>query len=170
MTNNQYSEFLQHHGIKGMHWGIRRFQPYPKGHKGGKEVGEAGKSKREKKKNKVERKIEKAYSKYDKERRTANALYAKGDFNKFFSTLPLPKTFYPAIYYKNRANKWYTKADKKMKKVIRLERNGAKYYKKMKKKFDKMDIAMSDDAKRKGEAFLNNMYYRNDMRFARRNY
>lgn len=37
-------EDLYHHGIIGMHWGIRRYQPYPKGHKGGKEVGEAAKS------------------------------------------------------------------------------------------------------------------------------
>lgn len=35
---------LQHHGIKGMHWGIHRFQPYPKGHKGGKEIGEAARN------------------------------------------------------------------------------------------------------------------------------
>lgn len=35
---------IQHHGIKGMHWGIRRYQPYPKGSKSkGKEVGEAAK-------------------------------------------------------------------------------------------------------------------------------
>lgn len=33
--------YLQHHGILGQRWGIRRFQPYPKDHKGGKEVGEA---------------------------------------------------------------------------------------------------------------------------------
>lgn len=42
------SNVLMHHGIKGMHWGIRRYEPYPSGHKGGKEVGEAAKAKRRK--------------------------------------------------------------------------------------------------------------------------
>lgn len=37
---------LYHHGILGMHWGIRRFQPYPKGSgKKGKEIGAAAKKK-----------------------------------------------------------------------------------------------------------------------------
>ena len=36
------SDLLQHHGILGMHWGIRRFQPYGQGYDPdheGKEIG-----------------------------------------------------------------------------------------------------------------------------------
>ena len=46
-ANNDYRDYLSHYGILGMHWGIRRFQPYSthprKSGEGGKEVGEARK-------------------------------------------------------------------------------------------------------------------------------
>lgn len=46
IQNRVDSNELSHHGILGMKWGIRRFQPYRKGEKKGKEVDEAAEKRR----------------------------------------------------------------------------------------------------------------------------
>ena len=40
LTPEYDDDYVEHHGIKGMRWGIRRFQPYGKGYSGdGKFIG-----------------------------------------------------------------------------------------------------------------------------------
>ena len=64
-------EFVQHHGVMGMKWGVRRYQPYPKGHSGGKEVGKVKESRNIKK---DARQLKKKLNKLDK---TASSAVAK---------------------------------------------------------------------------------------------
>ena len=77
---NDYRDYLAHHGIKGMHWGIRRYQPYsvaPRASgKGGKEIGQA-------KTGVFQRaRIRMGYNRQDTVNRYINTARAKGIVNK----------------------------------------------------------------------------------------
>lgn len=63
-------DYLQHHGILGQKWGIRRFQPYPKNWKGidGNYVGRRSKRREKRQEKKMIKRIEKRAAKAERRR------------------------------------------------------------------------------------------------------
>lgn len=143
---------LYHFGRKGMRWGVRRFQPYPKGYHGlGKFIGSSSKqSKSERRGSRINSRAEKKLSrierKVEKRQGVANKQYQKA-IKKSNSLLATQKGIDKAM----------GKANKAQRKVNRLELKGQKYYKRKSKKLEKMKIDENPRVKELGQKYINSV-------------
>ena len=83
---------LYHYGVRGMKWGVRRYQPYPSGHTGGRFLGKMGStSSRNYKSTSIRasisrmknKKVDKSFDKWKEEsKKRENAINVGKDYNQ----------------------------------------------------------------------------------------
>ena len=128
---------IEHHGIKGMHWGIRRFQPYGKGYSGGGKFIGSIKQKYRNIRDKKYREYDTSYSK------VGSASGTRSKYTNIDGSLNEKGRFHSQAYI----NKQLKKNEKYYDKVIKKYNKRAEEYKddpEMQKKFQ--DLAKEAEA------------------------
>lgn len=132
---------LSHHGILGMKWGIRRYQPYPKGKKG-KYIGD---EKPDRKSARLERRHARMSNRFEKKMTKINRKISSIDEKA-------------AKQYEKGTDKWIQRSADTARSADRLASRGFSYYTKMSSKFNKLGIDMSDKLKNMGEDYIERLF------------